>query len=91
MKRFFLILVMGLMVGNTFAVQPARKPFLHISVDGKPVKIGNDCWIGGNAIILPGIKIGDGSIIGAGSVVTRDIPEHVMAAGNPAKVLKKLK
>lgn len=58
---------------------------------GKPVKIGNDCWIGGNSIILPGISIGEGSIVGAGSVVTKDIPANVMAVGNPAKVIKQLK
>lgn len=56
----------------------------------KPVTIGNDCWIGGNAIILPGVTIGNGCVIGAGSVVTKDIPENSMAVGNPAKVIRKL-
>lgn len=56
----------------------------------KPVTIGNDCWIGGNAIILPGITIGNGVVIGAGAVVTKDIPDNVMAVGHPAKVVKKL-
>lgn len=56
----------------------------------KPVSIGNDCWIGGNAIILPGITIGNGVVIGAGSVVTKNVPDNVMAVGNPAKVIKKL-
>lgn len=56
----------------------------------KSVSIGNDCWIGGNAIICPGVKIGNGSVIGAGAVVTRNIPENVLAAGNPAKVIRKL-
>lgn len=54
------------------------------------INIGNDCWIGGNAIILPGITIGNGVVIGAGSVVTKNIPDNVMAVGNPAKVVKKL-
>lgn len=56
----------------------------------KPVTIGDDCWIGGNSIICPGITIGNGCTIGAGSVVTKDIPDHSLAAGNPAKVVRKL-
>ncbi len=55
---------------------------------GRPVTIGANVWIGGGAIILPGISIGDDSIIGAGSVVTHDIPEGVIAAGNPARIIK---
>jgi maltose O-acetyltransferase len=51
---------------------------------GKPVRIGRDVWIGGGAIILPGITIGDNAIIGAGSVVTRDIPSGITVIGNPA-------
>ena len=54
---------------------------------GRPVRIGNNVWIGGHVTILPGVTIGDNVIIGAGSVVTRDIPDHVVAAGNPARVL----
>lgn len=54
---------------------------------GKPVTIGEDVWIGGGAIICPGVTIGRGSVIGAGAVVTRDIPEGVFAAGNPARVI----
>ncbi len=56
-----------------------------------PIDIGNDCWIGGNAIILPGITIDNGCVIGAGSVVTKNIPDFSLAVGNPAKVIKKLK
>ena len=52
------------------------------------IKIGNDVWIGANAIILPGVSIGDGAVIGAGSIVTRDVSEYTVAAGNPAKFLK---
>ena len=54
----------------------------------KPVVIGNDCWIGGGAIILPGVTIGDDVVIGAGSVVTHDIPDHVVAFGNPCRVVR---
>lgn len=55
-----------------------------------PVHIGKNCWIGAGAIILPGITIGDNSVIGAGSVVTKDIPDNVVAVGNPCKVLRKI-
>lgn len=57
----------------------------------KSISIGNDCWIGGNVTILPGVKIGNGCTIGAGSVVTKDIPDNSIALGNPATVIKKLK
>ncbi|HEY4374881.1 MAG TPA: sugar O-acetyltransferase [Burkholderiales bacterium] len=55
---------------------------------GKPVTIGDDVWIGGGSIICPGVTIGAKSVIGAGSVVTRDIPEGVFAAGNPCRVVR---
>ena len=58
---------------------------------GKPVTIGNDVWIGGGAIICPGVTIGSRTVIGAGSVVTRDIPDDVVAAGNPCRVIRRLK
>lgn len=57
---------------------------------GKPVEIGEDVWVGGGAIILPGVRIGSRSVIGAGSVVSRDIPEDVFAAGNPCKPIRSL-
>ena len=55
---------------------------------GKPVEIGSDVWVGGGAIILPGVTIGSRSVIGAGSVVTRDVPADVFAAGNPCRVIR---
>lgn len=55
---------------------------------GKPVEIGADAWIGGRAVILPGVSLGAGSVIGAGSVVTADIPAGVLAVGNPCRVLR---
>lgn len=55
---------------------------------GSPIHIGDDVWIGGHSTILPGITIGNGSVIGAGSVVTKDIPANVVAVGNPCKVIK---
>lgn len=56
----------------------------------KPVSIGADVWIGGGAIVCPGVTIGDCAVIGAGSVVTRDIPAGVFAAGNPCRVIRPL-
>ena len=61
------------------------------STEERPVVIGNDVWIGGRVIILPGVKIGDGAIVGAGSVVTRDVSEYDIVAGNPARVIKNRK
>jgi maltose O-acetyltransferase len=55
---------------------------------GKPVEIGSDVWVGGGAIILPGVRIGSRAVIGAGSVVTRDVPANVFAAGNPCRVIR---
>ena len=53
-----------------------------------PISVGNNVWIGGNVVVLPGVKIGDNSVIGAGSVVTKEIPANVVAVGNPCKVVK---
>jgi len=66
------------------AAQRRREEF------GKPVEIGSDVWVGGGAIILPGVRIGSRAVIGAGSVVARDIPESVFAAGNPCRVIRKI-
>jgi len=57
---------------------------------GKPITIGSDVWVGGGAIICPGITIGSRTVIGAGSVVTRDIPVRVYAAGNPCRVIRQI-
>jgi len=56
----------------------------------KPIVIGNDVWVGGSVVICPGVTIGDRSVIGAGSVVTKDIPADVFAAGNPCRVIRTL-
>ena len=55
---------------------------------GKPIDIGADVWVGGGALILPGVRIGARTVIGAGSVVTRDVPAGVFAAGNPCRVMR---
>ncbi|CAI8810423.1 sugar O-acetyltransferase [Chryseobacterium sp. IT-36CA2] len=55
-----------------------------------PIKVGNNVWLGGNVVVLPGVSIGNNSVIGAGSVVTKDIPDNVVAVGNPCKVVKNI-
>lgn len=61
---------------------------LQGSLPQKEVVIGDDVWIGTRAIILPGVKIGNGSIIGAGSIVTRDVPDYAIVGGNPARIIR---
>lgn len=56
----------------------------------KPIKVGNNVWFGGNVVVLPGITIGDNVTIGAGSIVTKNIPSNTIAVGNPCKVIKKI-
>jgi len=57
---------------------------------GRPIDIGSDVWVGAGALVLPGVSIGSRSVIGAGSVVTRDIPDGVFAAGNPCRVVREI-
>ncbi|KAI9899715.1 hypothetical protein N3K66_006176 [Trichothecium roseum] len=57
---------------------------------GRPITIGEDCWIAGNVVVLPGVTIGKGSTVGAGSVVTKDVPPYHVVAGNPAKIIRKI-
>lgn len=64
-----------------------RNAFLEF---GKPVAIGDDVWVGGNTVINPGVTVGSNVVIGSGSVVVKDIPDGVIAAGNPAKVIREI-
>jgi len=57
---------------------------------GKPVTIGDNCWIGGSVTITPGVTVGNNVVIGAGSVVTRNVPDNVVAVGNPCRVIRKI-
>jgi maltose O-acetyltransferase len=57
---------------------------------GKPITIGSDVWVGGGAVICPGVTVGSKAVIGAGSVVTRDVPAGVFAAGNPCRVVREI-
>jgi maltose O-acetyltransferase len=70
------------------AVHPLDAAERRRAESAKPVEIGEDVWIGGGAIVLPGVRIGNRSVIGAGSVVSRDVPDDVLAAGNPCRVLR---
>jgi len=56
----------------------------------KPVRIGDNCWLGGHCTIVPGVTIGDNVVVGAGSVVSKDVPSNVVVAGNPAKIIRYL-
>jgi maltose O-acetyltransferase len=72
------------------ATHPMNAELRRTQEFGKPIEIGSDVWVGGGAIICPGVKIGSKTVIGAGSVVARDIPDGVFAAGNPCRVIKEI-
>ena len=76
--------------GQFEQIQLQQAPNDRPLVDKGPVCIGNNVWLGNNVCIMPGVNIGDGVIVGANSIVTHDIPSYSMAAGIPAKVIKKL-
>lgn len=81
--------------GPNVQIYTATHPLNHLERGSgleyaKPIVIGEDVWVGGSAVICPGVHIGDRSVIGAGSVVTRDIPSDVFAAGNPCKPIRPL-
>ncbi|ETN39559.1 uncharacterized protein HMPREF1541_05785 [Cyphellophora europaea CBS 101466] len=75
---------------GTHPLDPAVRNGTAGPETGKDIDIGEDCWLGGNVIVLPGVTIGRGSTVGAGSVVTRDVPPFHLVAGNPARILKKI-
>ena len=72
------------------ATHPMDAALRRKQESGKPIEIGSDVWVGGGAIILPGVKIGDRAVIGAGSVVTKDVPAGAFAAGNPCRVIREI-
>lgn len=69
-------------------IHPATRNSLYEY--GKPVTIGDNVWIGGNTVICPGVQVGNNVVIGAGSVVTKDLPDWCIAAGNPCRVIRKI-
>lgn len=89
-KKNTLIASYVAVIGENHGMNPeARVRYGNQTLIGKPVTIGENCWIGEKVIILPGVTIGDWSIIGAGSVVNKPIPSYSIAVGNPAKVIKR--
>ncbi|KAJ3117979.1 hypothetical protein HDU96_004655 [Phlyctochytrium bullatum] len=89
-------------IGNDVLIAPSVQIYAayhplepELRTDGgpelaKPITIGNDVWIGGAAVILPGVTIGDGAVVGGGAVVTKDVPPRTVVAGNPARVIRKI-
>ena len=76
--------------GNSDKETLEQAPRLREIVSKGPVRIGNNVWIGENSVILSGVTIGDGAIIAAGSIVTKDVPPYAVVVGNAAKELKKI-
>lgn len=72
------------------ATHPMNAELRRTQEFAKPIEIGSNVWVGGGAIICPGVKIGSKCVIGAGSVVTKDIPDGVFAAGNPCRVIREI-
>jgi maltose O-acetyltransferase len=73
------------------ATHPMNAAERRLRESGRPIEIGSDVWVGGGAIILPGVRIGSRSVIGAGSVVAKDIPDDVLAVGNPCRVVRSIR
>jgi acetyltransferase-like isoleucine patch superfamily enzyme len=80
------------MIGSHAAISSVTHDYaaddMYESVVTKPISIGNDVWIGTHALVLPGVTVGDGAVIGAGAVVTRDVPPGTIVAGVPARVIR---
>ena len=73
------------------AIHPIKAEERNTFIESaKPITVGDNVWIGGNVVILPGVTIGSNTVIGAGSVVSKDIPDNVVAVGNPCKVIKNI-
>ncbi len=72
------------------ATHPLNAELRRTQEYAKPIEIGSDVWVGGGAILCPGVRIGSRSVIGAGSVVTREVPEGVFAAGNPCRLIREI-
>ena len=75
----------------THPIDPQLRNGMRGPETGMEIHVGEDCWIGGGAIILPGVTVGRGSTVGAGSVVTRDVPPFHVVAGNPARIIREIK
>lgn len=83
----------GCLFGHSVTIATLNHEFnpeKRASIMPNPVKIGKNVWIGSNSTILPGVEIGDGAIIGAGSIVTKNVPKNTIVAGNPARIIRKI-
>ncbi len=83
----------GCLLGHNVTIATLNHEFAparRANMIPEPVTIGKNVWIGSGVIILPGVEIGDGAVIGAGSIVTKSVPENTIAAGNPAKFIRKI-
>ncbi len=83
------------MIGPNVTIATAGHPILPELREkayqfNQPVRIGRNCWLGAGVVVLPGVTIGDNSVIGAGSIVTKDIPSNVVAVGNPCRILREI-
>ncbi|MBO4594691.1 MAG: sugar O-acetyltransferase [Clostridia bacterium] len=77
-------------VGIYSATHPVKAEERYLGKElGLPVTIGDNCWIGGGAVICPGVTIGDNVVVGAGSVVSKDVPSNVVVVGNPARIIRR--
>lgn len=76
--------------GGTHPLDPQLRNGTRGPETGQEIHVGEDCWFGGGAIVLPGVTIGRGSSVGAGSVVTKDVPPFHVVAGNPARIIRKI-
>ena len=83
------------MLGPSVQIYTATHPLHPVERNSgeeyaKPITIGNNVWIGGNAVINPGVRVGDNAIVAAGAVVVKDVPANVVVGGNPARVIKEI-
>lgn len=83
------------MIGPNVTIATAGHPILpqlreQVYQYNMPVHIGRNCWLGAGVIVMPGVSIGDNTVVGAGSIVTRDLPANVVAVGNPCRVLREI-